>query len=320
MCRKFVAFLYLLIGISLQASEGDNSVVYPWLTGPLLSPFGYVIDTGHMNFEPYLYANKAYGRYNKHWKGNSTESLYNLSTQLYTWFGIAHRWDIEIAPVFSWNHTSGASHWVVNDMPVLLEYQILYEKKNRWYPAIKFALLATIPLGKYQKLNPKDKGTDFAGTGNWMPGAEIVFQRLLTLPGNRYLVLHYTIDYTFSTSVPVKGYNAYGGGQHTRGKVYPGSSLLTILGVEYSINKNWGLSFDMQYLHQNRTRFKGHKGMTLDVPNIIGYASSEQLSLAPAVEYSWSNNLGLIAGAWFSIAGRNAPEFATGIIAINIYK
>lgn len=312
--------LFVCVIFSLCASEApievDNTVVYPWLTGPLLSPFGYVIDKGHVNFEPYFYANSLYGRYDSHWKARNTPNLYNLSTQLYTWYGFANRWDIAVAPQFSWNHTSGASHWVLNDIPVLLEYQLVYERPNRWQPAVKLSFLATIPTGKYQKLNPQKKGTDLSGLGSWQPGIEIAFQKLF----HRVFVLHYSISYTIPTAVHVKGLNAYGGGHKTRGKVYPGASLLTILGLEFSLSQNWGAALDIQYLHQNRTRFVGRKGTTGMLPNQMGGASNEQLSLAPAIEYSWSSNFGILAGAWFSIAGRNATEFASGIFAINIYK
>ena len=209
---------------------------------------------------------------------------------------------------------------MVNDLPIELDFQILYERPHRWQPAVKLALLGTIPLGKYQKLNPKDKGTDIGGLGTWDPGAQLVFQRLFPISGEHYLVLHYTIGFTIPTVVHVKGYNVYGGGLHTRGKVYPGPSFFNILGLEYSLTRNWALALDIQYLHENHTRFKGHKGKIHDVLNRIREPSSEQLSLAPAIEYSWSNNLGIIAGVWFSAAGRNTFEFANGIIAINIYK
>ena len=43
---------FVIACLSLVADEGDAQVEYPWLTGPLLSPFGYVIDKGHFNLSP----------------------------------------------------------------------------------------------------------------------------------------------------------------------------------------------------------------------------------------------------------------------------
>ncbi|MES2122546.1 MAG: hypothetical protein V4492_07205, partial [Chlamydiota bacterium] len=80
------------------------------------------------------------------------------------------------------------------------------------------------------------------------------------------------------------------------------------------------LALDIQYQHNNKTRFSGHKGRTRGVRNVVGGPSSEQFSLAPAFEYNFTYNVGLIAGCWFTVAGRNALEFASGVVAINIYQ
>jgi hypothetical protein len=47
--------------------------------------------------------------------------------------------------------------------------------------------------------------------------------------------------------------------------------------------------------------------------------SNEQWSVAPAIEYNWSKNVGLIVGSWFSFAGRNSVRFISGVAALNIY-
>jgi hypothetical protein len=93
--------------------ENPVSPEHPWLTGSLLSSFGYVIEQGHVSFEPYFYANTAYGMYDESWHEKSQTNHYALSSQLFFWYGFAPRFDIEISPQFSWNHVHGASHWVV---------------------------------------------------------------------------------------------------------------------------------------------------------------------------------------------------------------
>ena len=54
-----------------------------------------------------------------------------------------------------------------------------------------------------------------------------------------------------------------------------------------------------------KTRFKGK---TL-VPNTAPPAA--QFSLAPAIEYNWSSDIGIIFGPWFTIAGRNAVQLVS---------
>jgi hypothetical protein len=309
--RKWLAGFILIS--ALQAVEDPLTPEQPWLTGTLLSPFGYVIEKGHANFEPYFYGNTFSGAYGKHQRQKHKRNYYTLSAQPFFWYGFAHRCDIEIAPQLSWNHVDGASHWVLNDMPVELEFQILYEKAYQWWPAMKLALLFTVPFGKYQKLDPKAQGTDMGGEGSWEPGAQIVFQRLFNWTKPHAVITHFTLGYTYPTPVHVKDINAFGGGKGTRGKAFPGPCFLTIFGLECTLTQNWALALDAQYLHTNHTHFSG-KTMRR-----VGAPSSEQFSLAPAIEYNWSANFGLISGVWFSIAGRNTQAFANAILAINLY-
>jgi len=293
----------------------------PWLTGPLLAPSGHVVPVGHVNIEPYLFANVATGAYNGHWKPLSAEhNFYNINTEIPIQFGIFNRWQFSFNPQFSWNHIDGASHWVYNDMPFEFDFQIYYDTPGTWAPAVKLALRAVAPLGRYQKLDPKNKGTDIGGSGSWNPGVGLVFSRLFHYTGVHFLATRLALFYTIPNSVHVKGFNAYGGGRHTHGTVYPGAFFTADLGLEYTLAQKWALALDVLYVHSNHTRFKGHKGETDGVANSVGGPSSEQISLAPAIEYNWNANYGIIAGVWFSIAGRNTAEFINGVIALNIYK
>jgi hypothetical protein len=278
-----------------------------------------VIAKGHFNFEPYFYGNTAYGTYDRHWQGHSKQNFYNASGQGFMWYGFANRWDFMIGPQFSWNYTSGASHWVLNDLPLALEYQILSEKPRSGRPAIKLAAHSSIPIGRYQKLNPHAKDTEIGGSGSWLPGITLTFMRLFHPSKNHYLCGYFSLDYTIPSAVHVKGFNAYGGGHHTQGTVYPGAAFTTTLSFEYTLTHNWVFAIDSVYLHINHSHFKGRKGKTNGISNTIGNPSSEAFSLAPAIEYNWSEKIGIIAGVWFSVAGRNSLEFANGIIAINIF-
>lgn len=293
----------------------------PWLTGPLLSETGYVIPQGHWDFNPYQYITTYFGAYDEHWHASSVKhNFYELNTQLLFYYGFANRFDFVIVPAFSWNHTAGASHWVLNDLDLWLDYQLLNEKKGYWWPSIKLTPFISFPIGRYQKLNPKSKQTDIGGTGSWQPGISIAFSRLYWWGGHHYFAPNLNFNYIFPTPVHVKGLNAYGGGHHTQGKVYPGQYYSALFGFELSLTQNWGLACDLEYLHVNKTRFKGHPGKSHGHPNEIGFPSSERWSLAPAIEYCWSENLGLIAGVWFTLAGRNTDQFASAIIALEIYK
>ncbi len=298
----------------------EQEMPSPWFTGPLLTPAGNVIPDGHYNIEPYQYATTNYGIYNSHWNSHGTPKFYNINTQVSLQFGLPCQFDIVFNPSWAWNHTEKASHWVLNDLNLGFDYQLWKFKKRQWWPTTKLAIRANMPIGKYQKLNPKSQTTDSGGFGSWTPSVAIVMSHLFWWGGHIFFAPRFNIQYAFPTPVHVKGYNAYGGGHHTRGTVFPGQSLQVQLGYEVSLSQNWVIAGDIQYVHSNKTRFKGRKGSTGGIPNSVGGPSSESFSLAPAIEYNWSNNYGIIAGAWFTVAGRNTVEFASGVIAFNIYQ
>jgi hypothetical protein len=117
----------------------------------------------------------------------------------------------------------------------------------------------------------------------------------------------------------VKGFNAYGGGYQTQGTVYPGWNYQGIVSFEFTLNQNWVLTLDNVYTHINKNRFSGNPGVTASGnPATVGDPSSEQLSFAPAIEYNFSSNIGIIAGAWVTATGRNSTEFRSAVIELDV--
>lgn len=323
---SFLCVGFALCSLSLAAEERKHpakaeKMPTPWFVGPLLTPSAHVVPNGHMNYEPYLYGSTKFGNYNAHWQTQDLkDNVYQIYTQHPFQFGMPARMDFTFIPQFGWNYTDGAGEWVVNDMSFGFDYQLYYRHPDSWYPSVKLALRGNFPLGKYQKLNPKKLGQDIGGSGSWAPSIAINMSRLVWFGGTQFLSLRWSVGYTFPTPVHVKGFNAYGGGHHTHGTAWPGQNLQVLFGLEYSLTKRWAFAFDFDYSHTNKTRFSGHRGKTNGVPNILGSPSSEQFSIAPALEYNWSAYVGMIAGVWFTVGGRNTSEFAQGIVAVNIYR
>jgi hypothetical protein len=288
----------------------------PWLTGPLLTPSGHAIPKGHYNIEPYLYITTNDGMYDSNWKRHKIPDFTQIVFQLSLQFGVWDKVDIKSTPQASYNIRSGQKTFRVNDLPIGFDIQLLMDSPDTWYPAIKFSFVETFPIGKYQKLNPDKKGTDLGGFGSFASTPGLVFSRLFHFGnGVHYLATRLSISYTLSAPVHVKGMNAYGGGPGTNGKVYPGNSLGTLLGLEYSMTQHWVLACDIANFYNNKTRFSGRTG-----GNAVGSPSNNQLSIAPALEYNWSENIGVIGGVWWTIAGRNATAFKSGVIALNYYR
>jgi len=313
--------LLLLLPFTLLYSKGPHSDPdipkvddSPWLTGPLLSPSGHTIPYGHANYEPYLYWTINNAKYDQHWNSQKTPTSTNILMQGSIQLGVGPGVELDLAPQLYYNFSQGQDAWRIGDFPLVLSFQILQDAPDNYLPALKLRFSTQIPIGKYDRLNPHKKGTDIGGGGNWNPSVGVVLSRLFHFSGTHWLSARYFIGYYFGTPVHVHGLNNYGGSSRTRGAVYPGNAILTILGLEYTLSRNWALACDLLYQHQNRTRFSGKRG---GVPSTA--PSSEQFVVAPALEYNFSANIGLIAGPAITFAGRNATKYISWIGAINIY-
>ena len=143
-----------------------------------------------------------------------------------------------------------------------------------------------------------------------------MFGKLLLWDTLHPLNTRLALGYTIYTPVHVKNFNTYGGGFKTRGVVFPGNAFNADLGLELSISQRWVIALDSVYTFTNRTHFHGNPGMTSSGTKAsVGKGYSDQLSFAPAIEYNFSDKMGLIGGAWFSVYGRNSSNFVSGILS-----
>lgn len=241
--------------------------------------------------------------------------------------------DVTISPQVIYNHTNGQSSTHFGDFPLQVSFQLCEEKANLWIPSIRLFLTELFPTGKYNKLNPKKLGTDSSGGGSYETTIALVFGKLFSLGGSHFLKIRYFLDYTVSSAVHVEGFNTWGGGYGTDGKVYLGNEFSTSIALEYTPSLHWAFALDIIGVSTKRNRFSGNPGNSPQMNIItgtvqaltffeiasVGNHSAEQVSLAPAVEYNFSPNIGVIGGVWFSILGRNTAQFVNGVLALNIY-
>lgn len=317
MMKKFLNCLFLTIACHTAYAEETEEVppLELWTTAPLLAPAGDILTIGEINYEPYLYFTRFKDVYNTHWHTESSPLFTTLSFQPLFRFGILPVTEFDITPNVSYNHSLGEGSWTFADMLINFDVGLLELKREITTTTLKLRLSANIPVGKYQKLNPAKNGTAIGGTGSWAPGLGLIFYNTTHFYAHHFLATTFFTTYQFGTPVKVKGFNTYGGDETTRGTVYGGNLFQTILSFEYSLSQNWVLSLDNQYNHIDRTRFSGSSE---DSPT--GGPSSESFSMAPAIEYCWSENFGIIGGAWLTVAGRNTDQFISWVIAINIYQ
>jgi hypothetical protein len=288
----------------------------PWLTGPLIAPIGTAVPYGKFVIKSYVYASRNTGFYDKSWNAvSSEENSYNISTRFLCFFGLTPWCDINIIPQFFFNIASSQKHFNSGDLIVGLDFQLLADDFTSYFPGIKFAVREVFPTGDFQRFSARKLATAQTGAGTFSTQFDLIFYKVFHLSRFHWLSATLSTQYAVNTPVDVHGFNAYGGGFGANGKALPGNSFQAIASFEITLGQNWVFALDSIYKQTNITQFFGNPGINFTGTLAdVGKPSSEQLSFAPAVEFNFSSNFGIIAGCWFSALGRNSTEFRSGVV------
>lgn len=328
--RLFFLF-FLGLHLAMFAAKGGSNGAPPpgdtcpdpWFTGPLLAPSGHVVPGGYINVEPYTFYTVTTGLYDSDWNTVDLPDFTSVNFQFLLYVGLNPWMDILFVPQAEWNSTQGVSTLVFGDLQVELDLQIYDNKKNHAIPALKFYIRESFPTGPYQKSNPERLTTDLSGSGSFETTVGWVLSNLLQFSGCHFLNLRLNGFVSLNSNVPVKGINAYGGAADTDGTIHPGLEWGGIFALQYNFNRNWAFALDLEGIYANKTTFRGFRGTPAQAPAppnlVLGNPSNLSFSIAPAIEYNFNESLGIIAGTWFTFAGRNTPKFISGVIAINYY-
>lgn len=310
---KYLGLSTLLMALSIgqsHASSSETSTDDLWLTGPLITASARVIPEGHVNVEPYLFSIVNTGFYNSDWKAKKISNLTQVTPQFLIKAGLIENLAFTTIIQSFYNKREHQQNSGFNDMPIGFDYQV-YKGEHSTF--VRFSLQEILPIGKHDNLNIDSLGTDIGGTGSFITVPSIGASTVFHIGGEHFCRPRMNIGYAIPAPTRVRGANFYGGDPTTRGKVYPGNSLNFACGVEYTLTKKWALALDLTGQYNRKSKFHG----TTQLP--CGLPSSVQYTVAPAIEYNWSPNMGLIVGYWFTIAGRNTPQFYSAAAAYNYY-
>lgn len=288
----------------------------PWYTGPLVTPAASMMPPGYANLQPYLFFGGTYANYNQDRKSVSIpHNLYSLQLSPIMFVGITNSVDFSftLSATANWqNHKTGGGF---NDLSGTIGFCITNE--SLYVPALKFTITETFPTGKYKKLSTNGLGLNATGEGSYQTQFGLGMSKVIWWLYKHPLNLRYFVGYTIGTPVRVKEFNTYGGGFGTRGVVHPGHLFTSDLGIEWSFSQRWVIATDIVYQLQNQTKFHGNPGvLATGAPAAVGSGYNDNLSLAPALEYNWNPNLGIIWGMQFSVYGRSSPDFLKGMFSV----
>lgn len=311
-----------LKGITLLLLSLLSPVFYagPWFTGPLLAPAGHTIPAGHTNLEIYSFFTNLLGVYTTYGTISPTPDNRNLIVNPIFSHGLSDQVDFQFSPPYNYNRNMNQRYRHIGDVTAALGYQLLEQKESLWKPDLRLTVLEIFPTGGYEALDPINNGTDGTGLGSYQTAFNLNFQLVENIYSTYYLRTRLSLGYVYAAPVQIQGVSVYGGGESTFGRVRLGNQISADLAFELSVTQNWVLVMETFTARRNASIFSGSPGLNdQGLPNEVGLALNKNLTLAPAIEYNFSSNIGLIGGLWFTTRGRSTADFASAVIALNMY-
>jgi len=316
------SFHILALGVTIVGvTRAQDSAVPPccarrealadaWWTGPMLANSAATLPPGHVLIEPYFYDVVA-GRSN------------GYGSRAYVLVGLTHRLTVGFIPIVGFNTVSdglSSSSVGVGDLTLLAQYGLTQFHTGSRTPAIGVMVQETFPTGKYDRLG--DRPSDGFGSGAYTTTLALNSQTYFWLPNGRILRMRFDVSGAFSSNANVEDVSVYGTGAGFRGHAEPGSALFADAAWEYSLSRRWVMALDITYGHNANTRVI--RNSVLDPSNasnptniLLDSGSSDAFGLAPAIEYNWTANLGVLVGARVIPAGHRTTGTISPAIAIN---
>lgn len=276
----------------------------------MLANSAATLPSGHFLIEPYLYDVTSH----------RTDGFGSLTYMLY---GLTDRLTLGLVPVLGYNRIDGGrdSGGVgLGDVSVQAQYRLTQFHEGSLLPTISILLQETLPTGRYDRLGRRP--SDGLGTGAATTTLQVNTQSYFWLPNGRILRMRFNIAHAFSGRADVEGVSVYGTAEGFRGHARPGDSFFVNAAWEYSLSRRWVLALDLTYRRSRSTRVRGYDASIPDdapASRVVrrDTGSSEAFGFAPAIEYSWSANLGFLFGTRVITGGHGTPTTITPAVAIN---
>ncbi|MFI4957761.1 MAG: transporter [Lysobacterales bacterium] len=294
----------------LPSSPDRQSRDDAWWTGPMLANSAETLPPGHFLIEPYLYDVHS----------NHTDGF---GSRAYVLYGLVENLTVGLIPIVGYNKADGgrsSSRIGWGDIALQAQYRLTEFHEGSWFPTIALQLQEALPNGRYDRLG--ERPGDGFGSGVYATTLALNSQSYFWLPNGRILRMRFNVSKTFPGSASVQGVSVYGTGEGFRGHARPGNSLSVDASWEYSLTRRWVLALDATYTHNSNTHVGGQDAMypagALPLPDIqLESGSSEAFGLAPAIEYSWTPNLGVLLGTRVILGNRSTVATVTPAVAVN---
>ena len=301
-----------------------QSIDDAWWTGPLLAASPATLPPGHFLIEPYVYDSMVDGQFDSTGARHRTPRLSEFGSQSYVLYGLTDRVTAGVIPRIAYSEPGqgqGSSTIGIGDLTAQAAYRLSRFLDAGWLPATSIVLGETLPTGRYDRLG--DRAGDGLGAGAYTTTLSLYSQYYFWMPNGRLLRTRLDVSQSWSNEVQLRDTSVYGTPPGFRGYARPGNSLTIDSAWEYSMTRRWVTALDVVFVTAGSTQVGGvhpqtENGTSSWAPIQSGSGSTRSLGLAPAVEYNWTANAGVIVGVKFVAAGHNTAASLIPIAAINL--
>ncbi|MGH6827659.1 MAG: transporter [Rhizomicrobium sp.] len=312
----------MLLGTAAARAADSGAARQPmadaWWTGPLLAASAGTLPPGHFLFEPYFFDMVPFASYDSRGVAHDVPSENDFGSFSYVLYGVADRFSLGFIPRFGFEEIAGgksSSTLQLGDWSLQGQYQLTEFEEGHLLPTISLNVGETFPTGKFDQL---DRSSDGFGSGAYTTALSLYSQDYFWMPTGRILRTRLNLTYATSSHVALQNVSVYGTIAGFLGDADPGVSSYGDLAFEYSLTRNWVAAIDFWAEQDNPTRLSGvNEGNGPATPFVSRSGTGREMILAPAIEYNFSLNLGVIAGARIFVWGRNETATAAPVLAID---
>lgn len=306
------------------ASTADRqSLEDAWWTGPILAASAATLPRGRFLVEPYVYDVITTSRFDAEGKRRNTDDVNSFGSLTYINYGLTDRITIGVIPTFGFNDVPGSadsSGIGLGDISVQAQYRVTQFQEGGWVPTTSLVLMQSLPTGKHDRLG--DRPSEGLGSGAYVTTLAWYSMHYLWMPNGRIMRTRLNVSRSFAQDAAVSDVSVYGTPESFRGHASPGDSWAINSSWEYSATRNWVLALDLVYQHNESTSVRGSLPDPADPLARVDFradcGSGWQFGIAPAIEYNFTSTVGVIFGARWFAAGRNASAGVTPVAAINM--
>lgn len=313
---KYTKAIFLLLYLFSKITLAD-----PWFTGALLGSSGKIIPNGHTNVELYSINARSNGHYDDEGEIIHTPVFKTYLSIAQITHGFTDWLDIQLTVPYAFNSTQGSNYNRLGDVALLAGFQLLQQNESPYRVNLRVTLKEIFPTGRYDHLDAAMHGTDATGLGSYQTRLALNFQHLIKVYNDHYLRTRLILTHMYFNPVNIYGLSTYGGEPNGIGKIKKGDENDINLSFEYTLTQNWVLVMEGLSVHGKSTRFNGllNFGGLTRLSNFLTRGDFSQQSLAPAIEYNFNQNIGLIGGVWFPLNGKNTAHFMTYMLELNAF-